>query len=249
MESWIVDERRSGDRAPRTINSYFVAINSFCRWAIETDRLEKNPLRGIKKLNEEVDKRKNRRSLSEDELRRLIEAAKSQKYRHRHKREQCELAYRLLVGTGLRSKELSLAMASQFDFERNCFTVRALATKNKRTDVLPVRPELMNRLKTWIDKLGTQSTERIFRYSVGSLYKSFKADCEQAGIAMRDPDGRSIDVHSLRRTFGTMLAKAGVPLTTTQRLMRHSTPELTAKLYIDVEPIDMAQAVDRLPEI
>ena len=66
---------------------------------------------------------------------------------------------------------------------------------------------------------------------------------------MRDPDGRSIDVHSLRRTFGTMLARAGVPLTTTQRLMRHSTPVLTAQLYIDVEPIDMALAVDRLPEI
>ena len=64
---------------------------------------------------------------------------------------------------------------------------------------------------------------------------------------MRDPDGRSIDVHSLRRTFGTMLARAGVPLTTTQRLMRHSTPELTAKLYIDVEPIDMSQAVEKLP--
>jgi len=249
MESWIVDERRSGKRSPRTINSYFVAINSFCRWAVETDRLENNPLRGIKKLNEAVDKRKNRRSLSEDELRRLFAGAKSHKYRHQRKREQCELVYRLLVGTGLRSKELSLAVPSQFDFERNCFTVKASATKNKRADVLPVRPELMARLKTWIDKYGIQPTERIFCYSVGSIYKSFRADCEQAGITMRDPDGRSIDVHSLRRTFGTMLARAGVPLTTTQRLMRHSTSELTAKLYIDVEPIDMAQAVDRLPEI
>ena len=249
MESWIVDERRSGDRAPRTINSYFMAINSFCRWVVETDRLEKNPLRGIKKLNEAVDQRKTRRSLSEDELRRLFEAAKAQKYRHLRKREQCELVYRLLVGTGLRSKELSLATPSQFDFERNCFTVKASATKNKRADVLPVRPELVARLKIWINKYGIQPMERIFRYGVGSLYKSFKADCEQAGIAMRDPDGRSIDVHSLRRTFGTMLARAGVPLTTTQRLMRHSTPVLTAKLYIDVEPIDMAQAVDRLPEI
>ena len=249
MESWIVDERRSGERSPRTINSYFVAINSFCRWAVETDRFEKNPLRGIKKLNEAVDKRKDRRSLSEDELRRLFETAKTKKYRHIRKREQCELVYRLLVGTGLRSKELSLATPSQFDFERSRFTVKASATKNKRADVLPIRPELMARLKAWIDKNGIQPMERIFLYSVGSLYRSFKADCERAGIAMRDPDGRSIDVHSLRRTFGTMLARAGVPLTTTQRLMRHSTPELTAKLYIDVEPIDMAQAVDRLPEI
>jgi hypothetical protein len=29
-------------------------------------------------------------------------------------------------------------------------------------------------------------------------------------------------------------------------LMRHSTPILTAKLYIDVEPSDMIQALDQL---
>jgi integrase len=44
-----------------------------------------------------------------------------------------------------------------------------------------------------------------------------------------------------------MLAMAGVPLTTVQRLMRHSTPLLTAKLYIDVEPVDMMQALEKLP--
>ena len=54
-------------------------------------------------------------------------------------------------------------------------------------------------------------------------------------------------MHSLRKTFGTMLARAGVPLITVQRLMRHSTPQLTAKLYIDVDPIDMMQALDKLP--
>jgi integrase len=59
-------------------------------------------------------------------------------------------------------------------------------------------------------------------------------------------DGRCVDVHSLRKTFGTMLARAGVPLTTTQRLMRHSTPVLTAKLYIDVDPLDMVQALGQL---
>jgi len=68
-----------------------------------------------------------------------------------------------------------------------------------------------------------------------------------AGIERVGKDGRSIDVHSFRKTFGTMLARAGVPLTTVQRLMRHSTPLLTAKLYIDVDPVDMTQALSALP--
>jgi len=69
------------------------------------------------------------------------------------------------------------------------------------------------------------------------------ADIERIGA-----DGRSVDVHSFRKTFGTMLAMAGVPLPTTQRLMRHSSPLLTAKLYIDVDPLHMMEALEKLPE-
>jgi len=88
----------------------------------------------------------------------------------------------------------------------------------------------------------------IFRYNASVLRYYFCKDLEAAGIERVGSDGRSIDVHSLRKTFGTMLAKAGIPLTTVQRLMRHSTPLLTAKLYIDVDAVDMAEAVDKLPE-
>ena len=136
---------------------------------------------------------------------------------------------------------------SQFDFERNRFAVLAATTKNKRPDILPIRSELIGKPKKWIEERNITSSERIFSYNKSSIRRSFYADLAAAGIERKSPDGRSIDVHSLRRTFGTMLARAGVPLTTTQRLMRYSTPELTAKLYIDVEPIDMMQAVEKLP--
>ncbi len=262
IEQWIADEKsgqwaenekkgyhRIGIRSPRTINSYLVAVKSFTAWCVENDFLTADPLKKIKKLNEEVDRRKNRRSLTEDELRRLFEAARSRKGRGKNWGEERELIYRTLVGTGLRSRELSLATPSQFDFERNRFTVRAAATKNKKPDVLPVRPDLAKRIKNWIDERKILPNEPIFQFSIFSLRAAFDRDCKLVGIEKISPDGRSIDVHSLRRTFGTMLARAGVPLTTTQRLMRHSTPELTAKLYIDVDPIDMQQAVDKLPEL
>ena len=40
---------------------------------------------------------------------------------------------------------------------------------------------------------------------------------------------------------------SGVPLTAVQRLMWHSTPLLTAKLYIEVDSINMMQALEQLP--
>ncbi len=44
-----------------------------------------------------------------------------------------------------------------------------------------------------------------------------------------------------------MLAAAGVPLATAQVLMRHSTPTLTARHYVDPAMLDTAGAVEKLP--
>ena len=62
-----------------------------------------------------------------------------------------------------------------------------------------------------------------------------------------DARGRTLDIHSLRGTFASMMAATGVPLATAQVLMRHSTPTLTAKHYVDPAMLDTAGAVERLP--
>jgi len=176
--------------------------------------------------------------MTADEVERLLQAATT---------KERGLIYRLALGTGLGSTELSLLTPSQIDFERCCLRIEAKKTKNKKADVLPMRADLVQSVKEWIETHGTQSQERIFHHNVNSICRCFYNDLQLAGIDRKDANGRSLDIHSLRKTFGTMLAAAGVPLTTVQRLMRHSTPLLTAKLYIDVEPGDMMQALDKLP--
>ena len=61
-------------------------------------------------------------------------------------------------------------------------------------------------------------------------------------------EGRA-GLHSLRVTFASMLAAGGVPLATAQVLMRHSTPTLTAKHYLDPAMLDTRGAVERLPSL
>jgi integrase len=247
IQSWIANEIQSGIRSPRTINLYIIVLKTFLEWLVDIKVLQQNPLQKMKKLNENIGRRKKRRSLTVDELNRLFEAAKIRKCCKKNKAEEHVLIYRLLVGTGLRSSELSLIKPFQINFEQNLFTVIPENTKNKEPDVLPIRSDLAADLKAWIERFKIEPGQRIFSYNKSSIRYSFLADLKAAGIEQKTQDGRSVDVHSLRRTFGTMLARAGVPLTTTQRLMRHSTPELTAKLYIDVEPIDKCQAVEKLP--
>src|SRR6516225_1062386 len=88
------------------------------------------------------------------------------------------------------------------------------------------------------------------RFHVPStLLKSFNRDLKAAAIAKRDERGRTLDVHALRTTFGTLLSKGGVPLRTAQAAMRHSDPSLTANVYTDPRLLDISGALDALPSL
>jgi len=52
--------------------------------------------------------------------------------------------------------------------------------------------------------------------------------------------------HDLRKTFGSMLAQNGISTAVTQRLLEHSSPYLTNKVYTNVDPV-LRYAVEQLP--
>ena len=58
------------------------------------------------------------------------------------------------------------------------------------------------------------------------------------------PIHRSITIHRLRHTTGTLLAKNGVPLKTIQQVLRHADIEVTAEHYTDIDLEDARKAVD-----
>ncbi|MDR2391804.1 MAG: hypothetical protein LBE84_09025 [Planctomycetota bacterium] len=70
----------------------------------------------------------------------------------------------------------------------------------------------------------------------------------EAGIPVYDEYGRKADFHCLRTSTGTLLSSAGVPLATVQKMMRHSTPILTAKHYIRLSIVDKAAALAKMPD-
>jgi integrase len=58
-----------------------------------------------------------------------------------------------------------------------------------------------------------------------------------------------VDVHALRHTFGTLLSKGNVAPRTAQAAMRHSSLDLTMNVYTDPQLLDVAGALERLPEL
>ena len=56
----------------------------------------------------------------------------------------------------------------------------------------------------------------------------------------------NLKFHDSRKTFASLLAQRGVSTGATQRLLGHSTPQLTNEVYTNVDAV-LRQAVEKLP--
>jgi integrase len=59
---------------------------------------------------------------------------------------------------------------------------------------------------------------------------------------------RDFKFHDLRKTFGSVLAQHGVSTAVVQRLLEHSSSDLTNKVYVNVDPV-LRRAVDQMPVV
>jgi hypothetical protein len=84
---------------------------------------------------------------------------------------------------------------------------------------------------------------------VAGLVRILDRDLRAAAIPKRDERGRSVDVHALRHTFGTLLSRAGVAPRTAQAAMRHSSIDLTMNVYTDPKLLDVHGAIESLPTL
>jgi len=75
QERWMVSLRKAGMGA-RTRNTYRAATVAFANWCVRSRRLTSNPFASVAKANEAADTRRQRRSLTENELCRLLYVAR-----------------------------------------------------------------------------------------------------------------------------------------------------------------------------
>jgi hypothetical protein len=93
-------------RSLATCNHHRAAIRAFSKWCFDTRRAREDTLRGVTGFNAKEDRRHDRRTVSLDELRRLIEAAQHGPVVIGMTGPARALCYRLAVATGLRYSEI-----------------------------------------------------------------------------------------------------------------------------------------------
>jgi integrase len=141
----------------------------------------------------------------------------------------------LALGTGLRRGDIDTLKIDDIDFTSNCITTSSRKTR-KSMGSRPVPILVMTELRKYVNGLGAKQG-RLFNDNFS--HKRWKKTCEDAGLA-------DLKFHDLRKTFGSMLAQNGVSTAVTQRLLEHSSPTLTNKIYTNVDPV-LRQSVNQLP--
>ncbi len=255
----------------QTSNFYLQAAKQFARWMVQDGRAAESPLAHLRGLNVRTDRRHDRRALSADELRWLLDATVKGSEHYDMTGEARSLLYRLAVETGLRAGELRSLTPSSFRLEDRepSVTIAAAYAKNRREDVLPLRPATVAVLK--VHFAGKMPHAKAFDVpSETAVSKMFRRDLDNARqdwiesaetdenrlkreaslfLTYRDHANRVADFHALRHTFISNLAAGGVHPKTAQTLARHSTITLTMDRYSHVYRGALASALDVLPNL
>ena len=238
---------REAGSSHRTCNAHLVATKGFSRWLWRDGRARADALVGLSGYNANEDRRHDRRTLGLDDLRAVVEAARrGGAYRGMSGPDRA-LLYRLAVATGLRYSGIKSITPGSFDLAaaHPTVTVAAGYTKNGETAVLPLPADVAADLGGW---LAAKPAERpVFNLPEAGA-AMLRVDLKAAGIPYRDSASLVFDFHALRCQCATLADAAGISPRVVQRLMRHSTLELTGR-YTRPRMVDIEGAAAALPDL
>lgn len=226
------NERRGGGLSESHIHYHLYALRVFFTWLEHTGQIRENPTSALSFKKEE---KKTRQPLSQEEIKSLFEAARTD-------RERALL--HLLYSCGLRRTEAVMLDEGDLHFKSRMLYVRR--GKGCKRRALPLPPKVSDALEAYLltERNATPPRKgngalrghhpsafmlnkvggRMSGNSCNALIKELK---ERAGIQTE------VTPHYLRHSIATHLLEAGVPIEQVRDFLGHSSLEAT-QLYAKV---------------
>jgi integrase len=205
-----------------TLNKDIRNLNAFLNWATRNRFVSTGlEIKKVKVAQKPV------AALSPQQVRVLLAAAS--------RYSTLRLRVLLAVTTGLRRGDIEAIRIDDIHFDRN-----TIATRNRKAGKAmaerPIPEKIMTELSNHVALLP-DGRESLFtdRFSPKKW--------ERVRKAVKLP---ALKFHDLRKTFASLLAQRGVSTAVTQRLLEHSSPQLTNDVYTNVDPV-LRQAINQLP--
>ena len=245
----------------RTKNDYRMSLRAFAAWCRKKRGLAVDDLGDVGSWDQDVDRRHPRRATSAEDLAKLVAAAERGPAIETIPGPDRAILYVVAAYTGFRKKELGSLTPASFDLAADAASVRVEArwAKSRRERLVPLHPSVAAQVRDWLARKAKTSACDVLMYPplwpihgdipggrTRKTHRMIARDLAAAGLPYRDALGFA-DLHACRHTFGTNLARAGVPVKVAQELLGHADPALTLKVYTHVLGADKAAAVLRLP--
>jgi integrase len=263
-----INKKKEAGLSDRTVNVYVDRLRYFCNWAVRNKLMLSSPFVDFVRLDEQTNRVREARSLTPDEVEKLLDAAHNRPLQMRIEKgykkirtetikkltllgEERRLAYALMLYTGLRVNETRQLVWEDMNLKENFVRVRPTTTKNSKSATLPLHSYVVELLKDWKKKHpDSKKNDRIVRIpaSNSSFLKALNRDLSYAGIEKTDEVGRVIHLHALRHSFASLLAREGVHPHVLQRLARHSDIQTTMNVYTHLLHGDEVSAIESLPQ-
>ncbi|MET1159754.1 MAG: site-specific tyrosine recombinase/integron integrase [Thermoprotei archaeon] len=203
-----------------TLHYYSMFINRFFEWLGLKIRIPK-----VRKPPRRI------HVLSPDEIDRLLNAARD---------PLDTLIVKLLIYTGLRSKELLGIKVMDIDFTNK--TIRIVESKYGRERYVVVTSDVLELIKAWIKLNNLKPSDKLIPLTYTGLYKRIKSLGKRAGIPLW-----KIRPHVLRHTFATNALRKGLSLPSLQRILGHSDIK-TTQVYLHLSIEDVKREYERVME-
>lgn len=219
--------------SPATINRELTCLKTLFNKAEEWGRIEKNPIRNVRKLKEPNFRE---RILTAEEVERLIENASA--------------SFRpiliVALNTGMRRSEILSLKWANVDLIR-CY-IFIEDSKSGRSRKIPINGSVMEALAPL-----PQAGEFVFfnpetGTHIQDVKTAFHAACKKS---KKDPDKKDdpgitgVRFHDLRHTAASKMIEAGVDLVTVSKILGHASIQMTMR-YAHPTPENMRRAVELL---
>ena len=256
-------------RAPDGINRDVTSLKGILTKAVRFNIIESSPLRNLKPLP--LDKNKRVRYLNPEEEKRLRKAlddfeANFQSSRTSFNQWLSERGLEVLptnlnkrsshvrpivllaLNTGMRKDEIFNLKWAHIDWKNNTIMVAGESSKSGQTRYIPMTKEARQILKDW-RKLNTSSLFVFPSPKTGekldNIDSSWTTVRKLAGFPTRRDDPNYFRFHDLRHCFASNLVMAGVDLNKVRELLGHASIDMTLK-YAHLAPESKAQAIATL---
>jgi site-specific recombinase XerD len=214
--------------ASATINRKFAALRSYYDFLVSTDVVVKNPFKG-KDLRIPKMVRPDKVYLTNEERQKVVDILQGKELRFVRQRA---VVY-LMLYNGMRRGEICKFMVGDLIVDGDTWAVN-IHGKGNKDRIRPLHSEAKKVLKEYM-RLDKRFNGRKILDSApifinqhgnplkpGNIYDMVLMLCRRAGIE------KHISPHVFRATFTSMALEQGVPLTSVQYDLGHSSPETTA---------------------